>query len=245
MGQINHSWGTFYWLIISQLRFHKPTSHANSSTAVITHTLKIFIIKRIRLCSLNIFFPGSPFRGSAWLPFISTQPSRSMLLSLSPILHQPAPFFVSWFSAAIIIDPVSLLLCKVTGSRGLKNHDNICGSIDNKLREWSFLFAALSTASGRLNVPKHNDTANLEAGVLPVMKCKWKQAFNSYGASQSSGSQRVNKWPPKVSHIVNLPPFYTFISQSIPYMHNVAPVSKIYVKKKTAFQPEPDSLTCS
>lgn len=75
IGQINHPGGIFfYWLIISQLRFHEHTP-ANSSTPLITHTFKIFIIKRIRLCSLKLFFfffPRRPFRGSAWLRFIST-----------------------------------------------------------------------------------------------------------------------------------------------------------------------------
>ena len=123
IGQINHPGGTFYWLIISQLRFHEHPP-ANSLTPLITHTFKIFIIKRIRLCSLNIFFPPRPFQGSAWLPFISTQPWRDWLFPPAPlpILQQGRRccFFVSCFSAAIITDPVSLLLCKVTGNRGLK-----------------------------------------------------------------------------------------------------------------------------
>lgn len=83
---------------------------ANSFAPLITHTFKIFIIKRIRLCSLNIFFLQRLFRGSAWLRFISTQPWRDWLFQW--LSSHPPPgrrcFFVSCFSAAIITDPESL-----------------------------------------------------------------------------------------------------------------------------------------
>lgn len=100
IGQINHPGGTFYWLIISQLRFHEHPP-ANSLTPLITHTFKIFIIKRIRLCSLNIFFPPRLFQGSAWLPFISTQPWRDWLFQRLPSPSSTRADAASLFHASV------------------------------------------------------------------------------------------------------------------------------------------------
>lgn len=110
IGWINHPGGTFYWLIISQLRFHKTPS-ANSFPPLITHTFKIFIIKRIRLCSLNaFFFSGAYFKAlPGCLLFRHSRGGTGCLTGSPP--HPPPGrrcFFVSCFSAAIITDPVSL-----------------------------------------------------------------------------------------------------------------------------------------
>lgn len=123
IGQINHPGGTFYWLIISQLRFHEHPP-ANSLTPLITHTFKVFIIKRIRLCSLNIFFLRRLFRGSAWLRFISTQPYRgSLAVSLALLPSSTRADAASLFHASVqrsLQSRCHWLLCKVTGNRGLK-----------------------------------------------------------------------------------------------------------------------------
>lgn len=106
--QMNHPEGTFYWHDYLTAEISQPP--ANSFTPYITHTFKVFIIKSIRVCSFNIFPPWSPFQGSAWLRFISTQPQRDWLFCW--LSSHPPPgrrcFFVSWFSAAIITDSVSL-----------------------------------------------------------------------------------------------------------------------------------------
>lgn len=90
--------GTFHWHDYLTAEISQPP--ANSFTPHITHTFKVFIIKRIRLCSFNIFPPWSPFQGSAWLRFISTQPQRDWLFHW--LFSHPPPgrrcFFVSWLS---------------------------------------------------------------------------------------------------------------------------------------------------
>lgn len=122
IGQINHPGGTFYWLIISQLSFHEHPP-ANSFAPVITHTFKIFIIKRIRLCSLNIFFSEAPISRlcPAAFYFDIAVEGLAVAVALLPILHRAD-------AASLFHAPVQQslqtwchwLLCKVTGNAGLK-----------------------------------------------------------------------------------------------------------------------------
>lgn len=91
IGRSSHSWD-----------FTSPAPHANSFTPVITHTFQIFIIKRIRLCSLNIFFqeayfgavPGCLlFRHSSGGAHCSAPRSLSLSLPHPPAASQPDSLF--------------------------------------------------------------------------------------------------------------------------------------------------------
>ena len=81
-------WG----LLADHLTAELSRGPAVYSTPLINHTLKIFIIKSITLCSLYLLFfisQRSPFQGSAWVHFIWIQSYWSWAFSVVQCELQP------------------------------------------------------------------------------------------------------------------------------------------------------------